>query len=74
MYKTRLKLGSEEKWRDWSNVSKTIENKGIDGSLEYCANGPIEISSPISKTRSNQDIEENGGISPMCLNHQEARH
>ena len=35
MSKTRLKLGSEGKWRDLSNVSKTIEKQGIEGSLEY---------------------------------------
>ena len=28
---------------DISNVSKTISKKGIDGSLGYCANGPMTI-------------------------------
>ena len=41
-------------WRDLSNVSKTLEKQGIDGSLEYCANGPIGVSSPMSKTRLKQ--------------------
>ena len=51
MSKTRSRQGSEEKWRDYSNVSKTIDKQGIEGSLEYCANGPIGVSSPMSKTR-----------------------
>ena len=48
MSKTRSKLGSEGKWRDCANVSKTIEieKQGSEGSLEYCANGPIGVSSP----------------------------
>ena len=56
MYKTSSKLGSEGKFRDCSNVSKTIEKQGIKGSLEYCAKGPIKVSSPMSKTRPKQDI------------------
>ena len=57
MSKTRSKLGSEGKCRDCSNVSKTIEKQDIKGSWEYCAKGPIKVSSPMYKTRSNQDIE-----------------
>ena len=41
MSKTRSKLGSEEKWGDCSNVSKTIVKQGIDKSLGYCAYGPM---------------------------------
>ena len=67
MYNTRSKLGSEGKCRDCSNVSKTIEDQGIKGSLEYCAKGPIKVISTMYKTRLKQDIEENGGIVPMCL-------
>ena len=33
----------------------------IEGSLEYCANGTIRVSSPISKTRSKQGIEDKWG-------------
>ena len=40
---------------------KTIVNRGIEGSLEYCANGPIGVSSPMSKTRSKQGVEEKWG-------------
>ena len=58
MSNTRSKIGSKGKWWDCSNVSKTIEKQGIKGSLEYCANGSIGVSSPISKTSSKQDIEE----------------
>ena len=58
MSKTRSKLGSEDKWRDCSNVSKTNERQGMEVSLEYCANGKIGVSSPMSKTRSKQGIEE----------------
>ena len=36
----------------------TIEKKGIKVSLEYCNKGPIKVSSPMSKTRSRQEIEE----------------
>ena len=54
------------KWEDFSNVSKTIEKQGIKGILEYCAKGPIRVSSPMSKTRPNQDTEGYGGIVPMC--------
>ena len=67
MSKTRSKLGNEVKWRDFSNVSKTIEKQGTKGRLKYCANGPIGVSSHMYKTRLKQDIDENGGISPMCL-------
>ena len=48
-------------------MSKRIDKQGIKGSLEYCANGPIRVSSHMYKTRSNQDIEETGGIVPMIL-------
>ena len=51
MSKTRLKQGSEDKWRDFSNMSKTIEKQGIEGSLGYCANGPMEVNSHMSNTR-----------------------
>ena len=57
MSKTRPKQGSEEKWGDCSYVSKTIVKKGIEGSLEYCANEPMGVISPMSNTRSNQGIE-----------------
>ena len=43
MYKTRSKQGSEKKWGDCSNVSKTILKKGTEGSLVYCANGAMTI-------------------------------
>ena len=43
---------------DCSNVSNTIDKQGIEGSLEYCANGPMGVSSPMSKTSSKQGIEE----------------
>ena len=56
MSKNSLKQGSDE-WGNCSNVSKTIEKQGIKGSLEYFAKGPIKVSSPMYKTRSNQDIE-----------------
>ena len=39
-------------------MSKIIVKQGIEGSLGYCANGPIGVISPMSKTRSKQDIEE----------------
>ena len=61
MSKTRSKLGSGVKWRDCYNVSKTIEKQGIKGGLECCAKGPIRVSSSMSKTRTKQDTEENGG-------------
>ena len=61
MSKTRSNPGSEEKWRDCSNVSKTIEKQGIKGSLEYCTKVPIKVSLPMSKTRLKQDIEEKWG-------------
>ena len=49
MSKTRLNKGSEE-WGNCSIVSKTIVKKSIEGSLGYCANGPVGVSSPMSKT------------------------
>ena len=58
MSKTRLKQVSEDKWGDRSNVSKTIVKQGIEGSLGYCANGPIGVRSPMSKTRSKKGIED----------------
>ena len=61
MSRTKSKLGSEEKWQDCSNVSKTIDKQGINGSLEYCAKGPIRVSSPMSKTRSKKEIEGKWG-------------
>ena len=64
MSKTRTKLCSEVKWRDCSNVSKTIEKQGIEGILEYCANGTIGVGSPMSKTKSNQGIEDKLGDQP----------
>ena len=42
-------------------MSKTIYKQVIEGSLEYCANGPIGVSSPMSKTRLNQGIEGEWG-------------
>ena len=48
MSKTRSNKG-----QDFSNVSKTIYKQGIDGMLVYCANGPVGVISPMSKTRSN---------------------
>ena len=35
--------------------------KGIKGSLGYCANGPIVVSSPMSKNRSKHAIEDKWG-------------
>ena len=43
MSNTRLKQGIEEKWEDFSNVSKTIVKQGIEGNLGYCTNGPMVI-------------------------------
>ena len=40
---------------------KTIVKRGIEVSLEYCANEPIGFSSPMSKTRSNQGVEDKWG-------------
>ena len=40
---------------------KTIEKEGIEVSLEYCSNGPIGVSSPMSKTMPKQGIEEKWG-------------
>ena len=53
MSKTRLKQGSDE-CGNFSNVSKTIAKKSIEGSLGYCANGKMGVSSPMSKTRPKQ--------------------
>ena len=50
MSKTRPKKGSDEKLGDLSNVSKKIVKQGIEGSLVYCANGPMGVISPVSKT------------------------
>ena len=61
MYKNRSKKGSENKWWDFSYVSKTIEKQGIEGGLGYCANGPMGVISPMSKTRLKQDIEVKWG-------------
>ena len=61
MSKTRSKKGSEEKWGDRSNVSKTIVKEVIEGSLGYCANGPMGVRSSMSKTRLNQFSENKWG-------------
>ena len=53
MSNTRPKEGSEERWMDCSNVSKTIDKQVIEGRLVYCANGPIGVISSMSKTSSN---------------------
>ena len=53
MSKTRSKQGSEE-WRNSSYVSKNIVKQIIEGSLGYCARGPMGVSSPMSKTRPKQ--------------------
>ena len=42
-------------------MSKTIVKQGIGGNLEYCANGPIGVSSPMSKTLLKQGIEYKWG-------------
>ena len=42
-------------------MSKTIEKQGIEGSLEYCAKGPIIVISPMLKTKLKKDIEEKWG-------------
>ena len=57
MSKTRSKQGSEDKWWDCSNVSKTIDKQVIEGRLVYCANGPIGVISSMSKTSSNLGSE-----------------
>ena len=67
MSKTRSNQGVEGKWEYLSNVSKTILNQFLDGSLGYCANGQIGVGSPMYKTRLKQGIEGNGVISPMFL-------
>ena len=67
MSKTRSIQGIEVKLEDHSNVSKTIVKQGSEGSLGYCANGQIGVSSPMYKTRLKQGIEGNGVISPMFL-------
>ena len=38
-------------------MSKTIVKQVTEGSFGYCANGPIGVFSPISKTRLKQGIE-----------------
>ena len=42
-------------------MSNTIVKQCIDGCLGYCAKGPIEVSSPMSKTSPKQGIEEKWG-------------
>ena len=61
MSKTRSKQGSEEKWGDCSDVSNTIVKQGTEGILEYCANGPMGVRSPMSNTRPKKGIEEKWG-------------
>ena len=51
MSKTRSRQGSDE-WGNFSNLSKTIVNQSIGGSLLYCSNDPMGVSLPMSKTRS----------------------
>ena len=58
MHKTRSKQVSEEKWRDSSNLSKTILKQGIEGSSGYCSNRPMGVSSLMSKTRTKQGSED----------------
>ena len=53
MSKNSLKQGSDE-WGNCSNVYKNIVKQSIEGSLGYCANGPMGVNSPMSKTRSKQ--------------------
>ena len=53
MSKTRPMQGSDE-WGNCYNVSKAIVKQSIGGSLVYCANGPMGVSSPMSKTRAKQ--------------------
>ena len=43
VFKTRSKQVIEEKWGNHSNVPKTIVSQGIEVSLGYCANGPMNI-------------------------------
>ena len=38
-------------------MSKTIEKQGIEVISIYCANGPMGVSSPMSKTRLNLGSE-----------------
>ena len=49
---------SIEEWGNNSNVSKTIAKQIIEGSLVYCANGPMGVSSHMFKTRLKQGSEE----------------
>ena len=67
MSNTGSKQGIKNKWEDRSNVFKTILKQFIDGSLGYCANGPIGVRSPMSKTRSKQAIEEKWGGWIQCI-------
>ena len=57
MSKTRSKQGSEE-WGNRSNLSKTIVKQSIEGSLRYCANGPMVVSSSMSDTMLKQGSEK----------------
>ena len=50
MFKTGSKQGSDE-WLNCYNVSKNIVKQIIERSLGYCANEPMGVSSPMSKTR-----------------------
>ena len=42
-------------------MSNTVVKQGIEGSLEYLSNGPISVSSPMSKTRAKQGIDDKWG-------------
>ena len=44
-------------------MSKAIVKQVVEESFRYCANGPIGVILPMSKTRSKQDIEEKWGES-----------
>ena len=57
MSKTRSKQVSEKKWGNHSNASNNIVKQSIEESLVYCANGPMRVSSPMSKTRLKQVSE-----------------
>ena len=48
-------------------MSKRIKKQDITVRLGYFANGPMGVSSPMSKTRSKIGSKGNGGISPRCL-------
>ena len=67
MYKTRSKQGSEGKWGDHSNVSKTIVNKALSEVWDIAPMGQWELAHLCLRLGQSKALRKYGKIYPIFL-------